>query len=344
MNQVAKVNGNGGEIIEAVVARGDLGKLNPDERSQYYAQVCKSVGLNPLTRPFEYLTLNNKLVLYARKDCTDQLRQIHNVSVTDLIETERDGVFVVTAKVVNANGRADAAKGAVTIIGLKGDALANALMKAETKAKRRATLSICGLGFLDETELDTIPQEAKDTRLTTLPKKDAREIFTKLQNDVNAATSRPLLKQWGSENADRIKVLPEDWQDILRLKFEEKMADLRQQESALTDQVVWEETGERPATAEDLATPEDGSIPPYLDRTKDKPKVATAADVFDPAQWLRDLDGAFSGCEDYVSLGEKQKKLMLPHKGKAFPVDWDKAVKLFNANMSRIGTSVMGAG
>jgi len=40
---------------------------------------------------------------------------------------------------------------------LKGDALANALMKCETKAKRRVTLSLAGLGWLDETELETIP-------------------------------------------------------------------------------------------------------------------------------------------------------------------------------------------
>ena len=30
-------------------------------------------------------------------------------------------------------------------------------MKAETKAKRRVTLSICGLGILDESETDTMP-------------------------------------------------------------------------------------------------------------------------------------------------------------------------------------------
>src|SRR5574343_296815 len=34
------------------------------------------------------------------------------------------------------------------------------MMKAETKAKRRVTLSICGLGMLDETETATI-QDAK---------------------------------------------------------------------------------------------------------------------------------------------------------------------------------------
>ena len=30
-------------------------------------------------------------------------------------------------------------------------------MKSETKAKRRVTLSLCGLGMLDETEIETIP-------------------------------------------------------------------------------------------------------------------------------------------------------------------------------------------
>jgi hypothetical protein len=158
-----------GEIIEAVIARGDIAQLSPDERAKFYVKVCESVGLNPMTRPFEYITLNGKLTLYARKDCTDQLRSIHKVSVTDLIESERDGVFIVTAKVVNGEGRADAAKGAVTVNGLKGEALANALMKAETKAKRRATLSICGLGFLDETEVETIPAEARSSNVQTLP-------------------------------------------------------------------------------------------------------------------------------------------------------------------------------
>jgi hypothetical protein len=35
--------------------------------------------------------------------------------------------------------------------------LANLQMKAVTKGKRRLTLSLCGLGWLDETEVETIP-------------------------------------------------------------------------------------------------------------------------------------------------------------------------------------------
>src|SRR5690606_14334225 len=42
------------------------------------------------------------------------------------------------------------------IVPLGPDELANALMKAETKAKRRATLSICGLGMMDESEIETV--------------------------------------------------------------------------------------------------------------------------------------------------------------------------------------------
>jgi hypothetical protein len=145
------------DIMESVIVKGDLAKLTPDERVRYYGEVCHSLGLNPLTKPFEYITLNNKLTLYALRNCTDQLRTIHGVSVDDLAETEHDGVFIVTAKVRNRDGRTDIAKGAVAIANLKGEVLANAMMKAETKAKRRATLSLCGLGFLDETEVADIP-------------------------------------------------------------------------------------------------------------------------------------------------------------------------------------------
>ena len=158
---VALAQQSGGDIIESVIAKGDLSKLDAQERTRYYVEVCKSVGLNPLTKPLEYITLNGKLTLYALRNCTDQLRAIHKVSVIDMAEAERDGVLIVTCKVSNAEGRTDISKGAVSINGLKGEALSNAIMKAETKAKRRATLSICGLSMLDETEIETIPQSSR---------------------------------------------------------------------------------------------------------------------------------------------------------------------------------------
>ena len=144
------------EVLDRIVTRGDISQLTPTDRLVYYRSMCERIGVDPLTQPFQFLTLSGKQVLYATKSCTEQLRVIHGISVTDLSTSTTGDVFVVVAKVVNAKGRIDCATGAVSIANLKGDQLANALMKAETKAKRRATLSISGLGMLDESEIETI--------------------------------------------------------------------------------------------------------------------------------------------------------------------------------------------
>lgn len=150
------------DLIERVVIHGDLKGLSPAERTQYYAAVCKSLGLNPLTRPFDYILLNGKLTLYAKRDATEQLRRVHGVSIERLEREVTEGIYTVTAYAVDASGRKDSSLGAVAIDNLKGEARANAMMKAETKSKRRVTLSICGLGLLDETEVETIPHAVVD--------------------------------------------------------------------------------------------------------------------------------------------------------------------------------------
>jgi hypothetical protein len=146
------------DAIEQALIKGNIGELNQQQRLSYYQQLCSSLGLNPLTSPFEYLTLNGKVRLYAKKDATDQLRKIHGVSVVSMETQKVEDVHIVVVRVRDKEGREDIGTGAVPFGNLKGEALANALMKGETKAKRRATLSICGLGFLDETEIETVPR------------------------------------------------------------------------------------------------------------------------------------------------------------------------------------------
>jgi len=142
---------------EIALIDGDLSKFSPEQRVVYYNKVCESLGLNPLTKPFAYIRLNGKLVLYALKDCTEQLRKRDGVSIYELKTQMIDGVYVVTAYARSRDGKEDVATGAVPMQGLKGEAMANALMKAETKSKRRVTLSICGLGMTDESEVESIP-------------------------------------------------------------------------------------------------------------------------------------------------------------------------------------------
>jgi hypothetical protein len=144
-------------ILERVLAVGDLAQLTPSERNQYYNAVCRSTGLNPLTRPFEYVKLSGKLVLYARRDAADQLRKLNGVSLRIVRQETIQDLFVVTVEAKDANNRVDTDLGAVAISGLRGEALANAMLKACTKAKRRVTLSICGLGLPDESELPDVP-------------------------------------------------------------------------------------------------------------------------------------------------------------------------------------------
>jgi hypothetical protein len=146
-----------GTLIESVVTKGDLAKLSPQERTQYYVEVCRSVGLNPFTRPFEYIILNGKLVLYARRDAADQLRKINGVSIEVVSRKIEDELVVVHVRASDKTGRTDEDFGAVSIARLTGEARANAILKAITKAKRRVTLSISGLGFIDETEVDDMP-------------------------------------------------------------------------------------------------------------------------------------------------------------------------------------------
>ena len=160
--------------IERVVIQGDLSRLTPEQKIAYNSTVCESLGLNHLTNPFQYLRLNGKEVLYATRSCTEQLRSTRKLSLQIVARDKVDDLYIVTARASMPDGRCDESTGAVSLKGLQGEALANALMKCETKAKRRVTLSICGLGYLDETEVDSIPgaekiQAPKVALVTTKP-------------------------------------------------------------------------------------------------------------------------------------------------------------------------------
>ena len=146
------------DIMESVLIKGDLARLTPQERVAYYNAVCKSIGVNPLTQPLAYMNLQGKLSLYAKRDCADQLRRLRNVSIEILRQGLNDDLYSVHVQATDGKGRKDEDLGVVPLpANVKGEFRANMMLKAVTKAKRRVTLSICGLGFLDETEVDDIP-------------------------------------------------------------------------------------------------------------------------------------------------------------------------------------------
>src|SRR5882724_4256415 len=94
----AKAGPNRGDVLESVLIKGDLALLSEQERVNYYMRVCDSLGLNPLTRPFEYIKFQGKLILYARKDCTDQLRRLNNISLKLVSQTIAEDILTVHAQ------------------------------------------------------------------------------------------------------------------------------------------------------------------------------------------------------------------------------------------------------
>lgn len=185
------------KTIEEVLLNGDLEKLSAEQRVAYLYQLCDALRLNPLTRPFQYVRVKAgegqmKLIVYATKDCTEQLRSRDGISITIVSRDVVEGCYVVVARATDRTGRSDESIGVTPIEGQKGEYRSNAMMKAETKAKRRVTLSICGLGMLDESETDSIPGAVKVEAEVV---KD--DLEKKLQASIDATAVTPMSKVAG---------------------------------------------------------------------------------------------------------------------------------------------------
>lgn len=146
----------GAELFNKLILQNDLSKLTEVELVQFYKATCKEVGLSAIAKPFDVLILQGKKTLYANKNCTAQLTALHKPSVTIVSKGEEDGMYVVVARCTKADGSEVDDIGAAPYLGMTGDNKVNAILKAVTKAKRRAILSAFGLGSLDVSELETI--------------------------------------------------------------------------------------------------------------------------------------------------------------------------------------------
>jgi hypothetical protein len=145
--------------------------------------------------------------------------------------------------VQDKHGRTDIARGAVNISGLKGEMLANAMMKAETKAKRRATLSICGLGLLDEVEVETIPgatplppasgaADENPPRQPPLNSSQAKkaDVWGKFTERLGGFDDLDELEAWWADGGTQAKIeqMPQAWQEQAAEAYEKRQEALMQ--------------------------------------------------------------------------------------------------------------------
>jgi hypothetical protein len=205
-------------IISSIVINGDISKLSPQQKVEYYRSFCERLGLDPISQPFKLLRLNGKEVLYCDRSGAQQLNKLHKVSHRIVNRETINGCFAVTAQASTPDGRVTESIGAVNVEGLKGEAFCNALMKAETKAKRRATLDLLGLGILDESETDSIPGAVREPYVgvgkgagVTVQEVAAEEVdgLETWKDEVNKCASKEELGALYKQNENVVKSNPQ---------------------------------------------------------------------------------------------------------------------------------------
>lgn len=151
------------DAILSYVSKGDISALSSEQRAWLYTELCRRYGFDPLIRPFDVLELNGKVVLYANRGATDSIALRYGITRTVTVKPcvrTIGGLDIVYCEAsAEYQGRIETATATVP---LKDPA--TVFMKAETKAKRRATLAVIGLGLLDESEVADIPRVQLPTR------------------------------------------------------------------------------------------------------------------------------------------------------------------------------------
>jgi len=163
-------------IAQMQASGKDTGSLTAQQRAGYVTALCRALRLNPLTSPVQFIKLNGKEVLYVTRTATDQLAAIHGlnrktVRGPEIVDIAGTKIAICAVEVTLPNGRSETATATLPVADP-----AMLYMKLETKAKRRGTLAILGLGLLAEEEAESIPG-AERVDLAPAPKRPALDVF-----------------------------------------------------------------------------------------------------------------------------------------------------------------------
>jgi hypothetical protein len=177
------------KLISLICVGGDLTHLDGPSKRALLAKLTNYLHLNPYSHNFFiFKDSNGRHRIYATKECCSQLR--HNMGINTWLSDPIYGpnntapVFVtVKANGTNRFGRSADEIGSVTLIGFDKSHWSDRIMFATTKAKRRLTLDLSGLGVLSDVEVDDIFHEK--TKISNLESSD----YTPDQESITSAQS-----------------------------------------------------------------------------------------------------------------------------------------------------------
>lgn len=163
-NALAITDKNHLAILENIVFKGDLSGLTNEQILLYNQSRCQSLGVDENVGCFAVMLLQGKKTLYPTKELANQLIAKRGLSVDPPEGREILGGkgWLVAATVRRPDGSSVSNIGTVPLTTEDGKPMrvtdqCNAILKCTTKAIRRAVFTACGLGGLDETEIETIP-------------------------------------------------------------------------------------------------------------------------------------------------------------------------------------------
>ena len=204
---------------QAVAANRDTSQLRPEHRGALLNELARALRLNPLTKPVIFLKTGQGESIYVTRQGADQIaarlrlnrETVAGPEVRDILGVK---VFFCQVKVTAPDGRFETATATLPAT----DPLMG-LMKVETKAKRRATLSIAGLGMLSEEDAEEMGLDAALDR--TPPASEPTAALNSLALDLDDCTlNRDAVDLWmkhrAALTADGDGVREEGWNLLVK--------------------------------------------------------------------------------------------------------------------------------
>lgn len=199
---------------QAVAANRDTAGLRPEHRGALLNELARALKLNPLTKPVIFLKTGQGESIYVTRQGADQIaaRLKLNREVIEGPDARKIGNIEVAfcrVRVTAPDGRSETSTATLAF-----SDPAMILMKVETKAKRRATLSIAGLGMLSEEDAEEMGIDATIDR--TAPASEPTAAQNRFALDLDGCTyNRDAVDVWikhrNALTADGDAVREEAW-------------------------------------------------------------------------------------------------------------------------------------
>jgi hypothetical protein len=171
-------------LLVNIGLNGSVSHFDKSQKQALLSKLCITLGLNEELQPFRiYQNIRGEEYIYATKECCAQLRHREHINIMEVGEPIfSNNTISVRVKGNNKHGRESWEIGSVgTTESMTSAEIAHGVMTAVTKAKRRLTLCLSGLGVLADVELEDMAQVVS----TGIEEQKLSEIDDKVAMEVN---------------------------------------------------------------------------------------------------------------------------------------------------------------